>query len=142
MSGDFLDTNVFVYHADGAYPGKSAIARSLIAAGTAQGTAVTSFQVIQETMNVVTRKLVSPLTVLEAQEFLRDVIEPLWTVMPTPRLLNNALSLFARYGFSFYDSLIVAAALDAGCDRLVSEDFQHGQQIEGMTVVNPFRDLA
>ena len=38
----------------------------------------------------------------------------------------------------FYDSLIVAAALEAGCTRLLSEDLQHGQQIEGLTIENPF----
>jgi predicted nucleic acid-binding protein len=43
-----------------------------------------------------------------------------------------------RYGFHFYDSLIVAAALEAGCSRLFSEDLQHGQRIDGLTVENPF----
>jgi predicted nucleic acid-binding protein len=44
-----------------------------------------------------------------------------------------------RYRFSFYDSMIVAAALTAGCRELLSEDLQHGQQIETMTIVDPFR---
>jgi predicted nucleic acid-binding protein len=52
------------------------------------------------------------------------------------------VTLQSRYGFRFYDSLIVAAALEAGCDRLLSEDFQDGQRIEGLTVVNPFRDVS
>ena len=45
-----------------------------------------------------------------------------------------------RFGFSFYDSLIVAAALEAGCTRLYSEDLQHGQRIQNLTIENPFRD--
>jgi len=47
-----------------------------------------------------------------------------------------------RYRFSFYDSLIVAAALDAGCKTLYSEDLQQGQRIDGLTIQNPFRELT
>ena len=47
----------------------------------------------------------------------------------------------SRYGFGFYDSLIVAAALDAGCKTLYSEDLQHGQRVEGVTIINPFRTM-
>ena len=50
-----------------------------------------------------------------------------------------AFDLQTRYRLSFYDSLIVAAALDAGCKILYSEDLQHGQQIEGVTITNPFK---
>lgn len=141
MSADFLDTNVFVYQLDRADPRKSIVATSIIDRAM-DGSAVTSFQVVQETLNVITRKIPVPKPPAEARRYLDEVLSILWTVMPTPRLYSEGLRLQSRYGFSFYDSLIVAAALDAGCDRLVSEDFQHGQQIEGMTFVNPFRDPA
>ena len=59
--------------------------------------------------------------------------------MPTRALYQRALDLQTRYQFRFYDALIVAAALAAGCTRLYSEDLQHGQRIEGLTIVNPFR---
>lgn len=59
--------------------------------------------------------------------------------MPTVDLYTRALDLHKRYRYSFYDSLILAAALEAGCVRLYSEDFQDGQQIEGLTLENPFR---
>ena len=50
-----------------------------------------------------------------------------------------ALDIAKRYGFSYYDSLIVAAAQEAGCTRLYSEDLQHGQRLSsGLTVINPF----
>ncbi len=54
-------------------------------------------------------------------------------------LYRSALQLQLRWRFSFYDSLIVAAALEAGCKRLLSEDLQHGQRIETLTIENPFK---
>ncbi len=60
--------------------------------------------------------------------------------MPTLALYRRGLDIRARYGFSFYDSLIVAAALESGCTRIYSEDLQHGQQIEGLIIENPFKD--
>ena len=59
--------------------------------------------------------------------------------MPSAGLYTQALELKARWKFSFYDSLIVAAALEAGCKRLYSEDLQHGQRIQGLRIENPFR---
>jgi predicted nucleic acid-binding protein len=58
--------------------------------------------------------------------------------MPTEALYRSCLRLQDRYRYSFYDSLIIAAALDSGCDRLYTEDLQDGQRIEGLTIVNPF----
>jgi predicted nucleic acid-binding protein len=60
-------------------------------------------------------------------------------VAATPALYHRALDIKARYRFGFYDSLIVAGALAAGCRRLVSEDLQHGQRIEDLEVHDPFR---
>jgi predicted nucleic acid-binding protein len=58
--------------------------------------------------------------------------------MPSDRLYSSAIEIQTRYRYSFYDALIIAAALEAGCTRLLSEDMQHGQRIEGMTIENPF----
>ena len=66
------------------------------------------------------------------------VLAPLWRIHPSPALYMRGLSIQERCGFSFYDSLIVAAALEGGCTRLLSEDLQHGQQIDGLRVENPF----
>jgi predicted nucleic acid-binding protein len=56
----------------------------------------------------------------------------------TAALLSDALDLQARYGFSYWDCAIVAAARRLGCDELASEDMRHGQTIDGVTIVNPF----
>ena len=74
-----------------------------------------------------------------AKHFMERVLAPLWRISPSLALYDRALEVQDRYRYGFYDSLIVAAALDAGCTRLYSEDLQDGQQIEGLTIENPFR---
>ena len=102
-----------------------------------QGSGCISFQVIQETLNVLIRRL--GFVEADSQRALEQVLVPLWQVYPSAVLYRDAISIQGRYGFSFYDSLIIAAALEAGCTRLYSEDMQHGQQVQRLTIVNPFQ---
>lgn len=137
MSADFFDSNVFVYLFDEVDDRKRGTAERMVAEALASGSGVVSYQVAQEVLNVLTRKLgVAP---SDARRFLDAVLAPLWRVGPSPELYMRALDVRERYGFSFYDALVVAAALDAGCTRLLSEDLQHGQRIGDLTVVDPFR---
>ena len=139
MSGvDFLDSNVFVYSVDNASPAKQAVSLRLLKQAHTHQSAVISFQVVQETLHVLRRKFRVVAKPPDAHDFLRNVLAPLWRVQPSAALYARALDLLERYQFSFYDSLIVAAALEAGCTRLLSEDLQHGQRIEGLTIKNPF----
>lgn len=134
---DFLDSNVFVYLFDETDPRKRQIAERLVKRALEHQTGCISFQVVQETLNVMTRKLkVPPET---ARRLLNRILMPLCRVFPTEALYDRALGLQARYRLGFYDSLIVAAAIDAGCRTLYSEDLQHGQQISGVVITNPFR---
>ena len=87
---------------------------------------------------MMTRKLRTVVTTDDARRFLNEVLAPLWRIMPSQGLYERALDIHVRYRFSFYDALIIASALAAGCTRLYSEDLQHGQQIEGLTITNPF----
>lgn len=139
MSVDFLDSNVFIYLFDTTDERKRAIARRLVASAIETDSACISFQVVQETLRVVTGKLPKPLTPDDAQAFLQHSLMPLWRVMPSPALYAAALRLRARWQLGFYDALVVAAALEAGCKHLLSEDLQHGQRIEGLRIENPFR---
>jgi predicted nucleic acid-binding protein len=138
MSGEFIDSNVFVYLFDETDDCKREAAERIVDSALQNYDASISFQVVQETLNVLTRKLPRPMTVERARDFLRQVLVPLWRISPSPALYDRALDLQARYRYRFYDSLIIAAALDAGCTRLYSEDLQDGQQIEGLTIRNPF----
>ena len=133
---DFLDSNVLVYSVDDRFPEKRQKAMELVSRSVIEGTGCISFQVVQETLNVLIGRLGTP--VGQIRVLMDDVLSPLWQVYPSATLYQDAISIQGRYGFSFYDSLIVAAALEAGCTRLYSEDLQHGQQIQRLTIVNPF----
>ncbi len=141
MSVDsFIDTNVFIYPLERLDERKADTAERLIENGIITGNACISFQVVQECLNTAIRKAEIPLTVDEMNLYLNSVLRPLYRVQPSLRLYQSALEVKNRYRFSFYDSLIIAAALEAGCKTLYSEDLQHGQQIEGLTIENPFKD--
>jgi predicted nucleic acid-binding protein len=135
----FLDTNVLVYAFD-ADARKRAIARGLIERALDTHDGVISSQVVQEFLNVATRKFARPMSNDEAVRYFDQVLEPLCAVWPDAELLRHALSLRARFQFGLYDSLIVAAALRAGCTTLYSEDLQRGQRIDSVTVVDPFEE--
>ena len=134
---DFLDSNVFVYLFDEADAGKRRQAETLVNECVKHGTGCISFQVVQETVNVLTGKF--GVSTDRGRRLLEEILVPLWQVNPTAVLYQTAISLRGRYGFSFYDSLIIAAALESGCTRLYSEDMQHGQQVQRLTIVNPFQ---
>ena len=128
----FFDTNVLLYllSADAA---KADRAESLLAEG---GTI--SVQVLNEFASVALRKIGMP--VAELREIL-DPVRNVCQVEPvTESTHERALALVERYGFAFYDALLLAAALHAGCSRLYSEDLQHGQLIDRqLRILNPFR---
>lgn len=139
MSVDFLDTNVLVYLFDEADAAKHAVARGLVEEALIKRSGVISFQVVQETLNVLTRKLKVIARAEDAAAFMQHTLVPLWRVQPSPALYAAALDIQQRQRLGFYDSLVVAAALEAGCRRLLSEDLQHGQRIGALRVENPFR---
>lgn len=136
---DFIDTNIFVYQLERLDTRKAAIAEHLIQHGIASGTACISFQVVQECLSTAIRKAEIQLTRNEMEKYLQSVLAPLLRVQPSLRLYRLSLDIQSRYQFSFYDSLIVAAAVEAGCKTLYTEDLTHGQQVEGVTITNPFR---
>ncbi len=139
MSVDFfLDTNLFIYQLEFLDEQKGNIAESLITQGISDGSGCISFQVIQECLNTIRRKAEIPLGQAETRKYLEAVLFPLWKVMPSQKIYLWALDIQDRYRLAFYDSLIVAAALDGGCSRLYSEDLQHGQRIERLVIENPF----
>jgi predicted nucleic acid-binding protein len=129
----FLDTNILVYAAAKNDP-RAAIATALVAAG---GTI--SIQVLNEFASIARRKLNWPWSdVVDALAAFRVLCsEPLPIGIATH---EAALEIAQRDGLAFYDSLIVASALEAGCSTLVSEDMQDGRTIAGRLVIrNPFR---
>ncbi|MBS0449467.1 MAG: PIN domain-containing protein [Proteobacteria bacterium] len=140
MSGaDFLDSNVFIYAVDPADPAKQTIARELIGQALATQSGVISHQVVQETLNVLGHKFKVSASRSDRDDLLRNVLAPLWHVFPSVELYASAMQIHEKQGFGFYDSLIVAAAVEAKCKRLLTEDLQHGQRIGTLRIENPFR---
>lgn len=135
---DFLDTNILVYAVDPSHQTKHTLARDLLSEASTLQTGVISYQVVQEGLNLLTGKFARVVKPADAQALLQQVWWPMMKVMPSSALFEKSLEIKERYRFSFYDSLIIAAALLAGCKRLLSEDLQHGQVIDGLKIVNPF----
>ncbi|MEM6431552.1 MAG: PIN domain-containing protein [Deinococcota bacterium] len=139
MSADnFLDSNILIYLFDSDNLVKQQRATALIRQSLETGTACTSYQVVQEVVNVLVQKL--KMTHQEVSSFLATTLVPLWCVNPSETLIKRGLDIQLRYTYSFYDSLIIAAALEAGCSTLYTEDLQHNQQIQTLTIKNPSKD--
>jgi predicted nucleic acid-binding protein len=136
----FIDTNLFIYQLEALDEHKAATAERIIRQGVETGDACISFQVVQECLNTVLRKARIPLTTQQTRLYLETVLAPLFRVPASIALYQRGLDIQARYRYGFYDAMIIAAALDAGCTRLLSEDLRHGQRIEALTIENPFQD--
>jgi predicted nucleic acid-binding protein len=139
MSGRFfLDTNLFVYTFDATAPSKTKKAAQLIRRAADTGEGIISYQVVQEFFNVAFRRFAQPMSVPEAEQYLITVLRPLLAVHSSPAIYFEALRVAEKHKISWYDSLIVAAALEGRCDKLYSEDLQHGRKIGGLRIENPF----
>jgi predicted nucleic acid-binding protein len=133
----FFDTNVLVYLFDDDAPEKQALARTVLQREVEDGRAVLSTQVLQEFFVATTRKLADPLSSEDGECAGRDLAE-LPVIQVTTRLVLDAVRRTRKTGFSFWDALIIETALAGGADRLLTEDLQHGQRIDGLLVENPF----
>lgn len=133
MPDEFLDTNVLIY-AFTTDP-RASTAQQLLERGC-----LINVQVLNEFANVARRKL--KLTWTELNDALDDIRALCPTIAPVTLDTHSAgLQRAQRYGLSVFDGLVVAAALEAGCATLWSEDMQHGLVIDGrLTILNPFVD--
>lgn len=139
MSGKFfLDTNVFVYVFDTTAPAKAKKASQLVRDAVETGRGIVSYQVVQEFFNVAFRRFAQPMSVADAEQYLITVFRPLLAIESSPALYVEALRVAGKHRLPWYDSIIVASALEGHCDMLYSEDFQHGREIEGLRIQNPF----
>jgi predicted nucleic acid-binding protein len=134
----FLDTNLFVYSFDRSAPAKAQRARQLIREALTTQKGVVSYQVVQEFFNVALKKFSQPMQAADAGQYLNTIFRPLVAVHSSQALYAEALFLYAQGGLSWYDSLIVSAAVQARCEILFSEDLQHGRRFGSLEVRNPF----
>jgi predicted nucleic acid-binding protein len=134
----FLDTNIFLYSFSYSEPAKKSKATSLVDRALDSGKGMISYQVVQEFFNVSLLRFVPRMSLSEAAQYLAMTFRPLLAVYPSYALYGQALQLTHRYSLSWYDSLIVAAALEGDCGVLYTEDLQHGQKLDNLLVQNPF----
>jgi len=136
MSGrSFFDTNVLVYTDDQDAPDKRDRATALYEECHGSRQAVVSTQVLQEYFVTVTRKLGVAAEIARRKT---ELFGRMHLVRPGLQDLLGAVDLHRLHGFSFWDALIVRAALVSACRRLYTEDLQPGRKIDGLEVVNPF----
>jgi predicted nucleic acid-binding protein len=136
----FVDTNVLVYSRDSSEPAKQREAEAWMRWLWTSRRGAVSVQVLQEDYSAVTRKLRHPIPRLEA----RRHVETLFAWGPIgigDTVVRDAWQVEDRFGLSWWDGLIVGAARVAGCNYLLTEDLQDGQDLGGVTVVNPFRHV-
>ena len=135
----FLDTNILVYLFDTDTPVKQRRARQLLSSQTLQARLMLSTQVLQEFYVSVTRKLAAPLEPAVAARAVQDLAT--WPVVQIgSRVILSAIARSQTARLSFWDALIVEAALDGGATDLYTEDLQDGLVIEEMRVLNPFQE--
>jgi predicted nucleic acid-binding protein len=133
----FIDTNLLIYSLDPGEPEKRAKAAALIKAGAQRQALVTSPQTLSESYRILTQK--RRIMPMEA------VREFLLALAPTCRApLDHATVVLAwniedRANYSWWDCLMLAAALRAGCQFFATEDLSDGHVVGGMRIINPFR---
>lgn len=131
----FVDTNIFVYADDRAARTKRVRARTVLSELIRTRRAVVSTQVMQEYFVAAIKKLgLSP----ERARIRVQRLNRLDVVLIRPELILGAIDLCRLHALSFWDALVVRSASAAGCGRLLSEDMQDGQTIDGVRIENPF----
>lgn len=134
----FFDTNILVYLFDEDYPEKKAQAQALLEKETENGRILVSTQVLQEFYVTVTRKLGVPLSPEKAEEIVSQfMVFPLVEICSSHIL--KAIRKSINLQFSFWDALIIEAAISGGASILYTEDLQHGQIIDNLKILNPFQ---
>ena len=132
-----LDTNVLVYADAVDEPARQRRAIEVIKGHRASGEAVLCTQVLQEYVNVALRKLGLPAPLIRERLAFYRRFE---VVTTTPDLIAGAIDLHLSHSLSFYDALIVQAALASGCQCVMTEDMQSGARYGSVQIVNPFVD--
>ena len=134
----FLDTNVLIYSIDGKDLAKQVVAREIVVSAVRGGGFLISAQVLNEFSNIALLKL--KLSVEEVRKFV-SFFSRIGVVSLESRWTDAALLLKQRYETQFFDSLLLAAAQENGCDEILTEDLNDGQMYGSVKAVNPFKNL-
>lgn len=140
MSAEFfLDTNIFLYAFDGESPSKRALAARLINRALDHRQGVVSWQVCQEFLHAALHKSSADVPTGILDDYHARVLKPMCRIHSSDAIYRRALEIHRQTQYRFYDSLIVAAALESGAPILYSEDLQDGRIFGPLRIENPFR---
>ncbi|MEN8816740.1 MAG: PIN domain-containing protein [Nonlabens sp.] len=133
----FIDSNIFIYTLNKSEDIRSEKSKQTLSLLQKESRIVISTQVIQEISNVCIKK-----HLLDKNDLLDYVnrLTNLEVAVINENIIKEAIRIKFRYQLSFYDSLIVATAIENNCSRLYSEDLNNGQSIEGLQIINPFQE--
>jgi predicted nucleic acid-binding protein len=133
----FVDTNILVYAHDLSAGDRHTKASAIIESLWEEETGVISTQVLQEFYVTLTRKITNPFQPAETREIIRNYLA--WPVqINDPEMTIRASEIEEKNTLSFWDAMIVAAALRLQAQKIITEDLNHGQIIEGISIENPF----
>ncbi|MEO5720050.1 MAG: PIN domain-containing protein [Chthoniobacterales bacterium] len=133
----FLDSNVLVYAFDQSDPVKRQRAVDIVQR-RAEGPWAISWQVVEEFSSVALHRFASPMTSTDLRALQQLLLWPACRALPSKALHLHAIALHEETQFRFYDCLIIAAAIESGAKALYTEDLQHGRELSGVRLVNPF----
>ena len=133
----FIDTNIIIYAYDVTAGRRHKTAGIILADLWNSGLGVISTQVLQEFFVNVVQKIPKPIDKQQAKEIVRDLLK--WhVVVNSGDSIIDAINICIKYGYSFWDSMIIEAAIKGGAAILLSEDLQDGQVVGGVAIKNPF----
>jgi predicted nucleic acid-binding protein len=139
MSAIFVDTNVLLYAFDDREPAKRDRARAWLSACWRARNGRLSTQVLNEFYANARKRFATAISAGDARAEVRRYQR--WTPWQIDQAtVETAWAVESRYGINYWDALMVAAAQHLGCERLLTEDLQHGQQIDSVRIVNPFAE--
>ncbi len=143
MPGDkcFLDTNILVYAFDVSAGRKHEVAKRIVIDLWDTKDGILSTQVLQEFFVSVTKKIPKPMDAGLAREIVSDLLK--WDIVINDKnSLLEAIDIHIRYNYSFWDSLLIQAAIRSGAALLLTEDLTDSQKIKGISIKNPFKHLV
>ena len=133
----FLDTNIIIYAYDTSAEEKHRIANNIMVDLWNSGSGVISTQVLQECFVTITQKILKPLDITIARNIVKDLLT--WdVVINAGQCILDAIDIHLKFKYSFWDSMIIQAAIRGGATLLLSEDLSDGQTINGVKIKNPF----
>jgi len=134
----FLDTNVIIYAYDSSAGKKHEVAREVLTELWESGLGVISTQVLQELFINVTKKIPKPIDIDLAKGIIEDFLR--WDVVVNDgESLLDAIDILVEYNYSFWDSMIIQAAVKGGAELLLTEDLEHGKVVKGVEIRNPYK---